>query len=97
MALPTPLTLMGAPGSPYTRKMVAVLRYRHIPYRLLLSNSPQLAALPQAKVPLLPTFYLPGPDGEVTAATDSTPDPAFRGRVRGAQRHARRSRPRLPQ
>lgn len=73
MALPTPLTLMGAPGSPYTRKMVAVLRYRHIPYRLLLSNSPQLASLPQAKVPLLPTFYLPGPDGEITAATDSTP------------------------
>lgn len=73
MTLPTPLTLMGAPGSPYTRKMVAVLRYRHIPYRLLLSNSPQLANLPQAKVPLLPTFYLPGPDGEIVAATDSTP------------------------
>jgi len=73
MTLPTPLTLMGAPGSPYTRKMLAVLRYRHIPYRLLLSNSPQLANLPQAKVPLLPTFYLPGPDGEVVAATDSTP------------------------
>ena len=73
MALPTPLTLMGAPGSPYTRKMLAVMRYRHIPYRLLLSNSPQLASLPQAKVPLLPTFYLPGPDGDVVAATDSTP------------------------
>ncbi len=73
MTNPAPLTLMGAPGSPYTRKMLAVLRYRHIPYRLLLSNSPQLAKLPQAKVPLLPTFYLPGPDGEVVAATDSTP------------------------
>ncbi|OXE37079.1 MAG: glutathione S-transferase [Phenylobacterium zucineum] len=85
MSLPTSLMLMGAPGSPYTRKMLAVLRYRHIPYRLLLSNSPQLTTLPQAKVPLLPTFYLPGPDGEIAAVTDSTPlirrfEAAFTGR-----------------
>ena len=26
--------LMGAPGSPYTRKMLGLMRYRHIPYRL---------------------------------------------------------------
>ncbi len=28
------LELMGAPGSPYTRKMLAVMRFRNIPYRL---------------------------------------------------------------
>ena len=30
----TVVELMGAPGSPYTRKMLALMRYRHIPYRI---------------------------------------------------------------
>ena len=66
------LLLSGAPGSPYTRKMVALLRYRRIGYRLLLSTT-GAPALPAAKPPLLPTFYLPGPDGALQAVTDSTP------------------------
>ena len=66
------LTLMGAPGSPYTRKMLAVLRYRRIPYRLLI-GSHGTEGLPQARPSLLPTFYLPGADGALEAVTDSTP------------------------
>ena len=70
------LTLMGAPGSPYTRKMLAVLRYRQLPYRLLVGSNASgtgIAGLPVSKVPLLPTFYLPGADGALEAVTDSTP------------------------
>ncbi len=85
MSLPTPLLLRGVPGSPYTRKMVALLRYRHIPYRLLIGNATDGTDLPKPKVPLLPTFYLPDATGTLQAVTDSTPlirrfEEAFAGR-----------------
>jgi glutathione S-transferase len=73
MALQLPVALMGAPGSPYTRKMLAVLRYRRIPYRFLLPTNPALVGLPEPRVRLLPTFYLPNDAGELEAVTDSTP------------------------
>jgi len=68
-----PVALSGAPGSPYTRKMLAVLRYRRIPYRFLMSGSAAQAAMPRPKVQLLPTFYLPDETGTLQAVTDSTP------------------------
>lgn len=85
MTLPTPLNMMGAPGSPYSRKMRALLRYRRIPHVFMLYGSREVAALPKAKVPLLPTFYLPNAAGDVVAVTDSTPlirrfEGAFEGR-----------------
>jgi glutathione S-transferase len=67
------IALTGAPGSPYTRKMLAVLRYRRIPYRFLPPASPTLHDLPRPKVQLLPTFFLPGPSGELEAVVDSSP------------------------
>jgi len=73
MSLSTPLRLKGAPGSPYTRKMLAYLRYRHIPYELLIDGQPGTENLPEPKVRLLPTFYLPNEAGEVEAVVDSTP------------------------
>lgn len=67
------IRLKGAPGSPYTRKMIAYLRYRHIPYRFLIGNQATHAGLPKPKVELLPTFYLPNAKGEIEAVVDSTP------------------------
>jgi len=80
-----PLTLAGAPPSPYTRKMLSVLRYRHIPYRVIWKNPREITDLPQPKVGLLPTFYLKNDDGETEAVVDSTPlitrfDDAYDGR-----------------
>ncbi|MBW2291250.1 MAG: glutathione S-transferase [Deltaproteobacteria bacterium] len=69
----TPLKLMGVAGSPYTRKMRAVLRFRGIPYRMIRQGSPEAQALPQPRVRLLPTFYLPDEKGVEVALTDSTP------------------------
>lgn len=85
MTLVTPLQMMGAPGSPYTRKMRAAMRYRRIDFVFIQQNSPDAAKLPAPKVPLLPTFYLPNEAGEIVPTTDSTPlirrfEDAFEGR-----------------
>jgi glutathione S-transferase len=70
----TPLKLLGAPGSPYTRKMLALLRYRRIPHAILWGghqNPP--ADYPSPKVKLLPTFYFPDGAGGLAPTVDSTP------------------------
>lgn len=69
----TPLNFLGVAGSPYTRKMRSVLRFRGIPYRIVRQNSEEFKTLPQPKVRLLPTFYLPDENGDIQAVTDSTP------------------------
>jgi glutathione S-transferase len=61
------------PGSPYSRKLLAVLRYRRIPHRWITRGSPESAALPKPRVELLPQLILPGPDGAPEARTDTTP------------------------
>jgi glutathione S-transferase len=68
------LELSGAAGSPYTRKMIGVLRYRHIPYSVYWGNGNIPDGYPEPKVRLLPTFFFrDGEDGERVAVTDSTP------------------------
>jgi len=64
------LPVRGSPGSPYTRKMLAVLRFRRIPYRYLQADS---GDLPKPKVGLIPVFYFPDSSGELVAEVDSTP------------------------
>ena len=75
-----PLELMGVPGSPYTRKMLALLRYRRIRFHLLPGsrhridqNENRYATRPAPKVPLLPTFYALDENGVEQAVCDSTP------------------------
>ena len=67
------LVIKGVPGSPYTRKMLSLLRFRHIPYRYVQRGNDPLAGLPEPKVSLLPVVYLTDQEGECEALVDSTP------------------------
>lgn len=68
------LEFLGAPGSPYTRKLVAALRYRRIGHAVLWGRGAIPAGYPEPKVSLLPTVYFPdGEDGALVPVTDSTP------------------------
>src|SRR2546425_1058407 len=68
-----PLRIVGAPGSPYSRKLRAVLRYRRIPYAWIQRGAPESRGLPEPRVALLPQLILPGADGALEARVDSTP------------------------
>ena len=69
------LELTGAPGSPYTRKMLSVLRYRRLPYSVYWGTGNVPEGYPAPKVRLLPTFFFPdGDNGELVPVTDSTPN-----------------------
>jgi glutathione S-transferase len=64
------LRIVGAPGSPYTRKLRAVLRYRRIPHAFVVRGSRESRDLPRPRVELLPQLVFPGSN---EALTDSTP------------------------
>lgn len=68
-----PLRLVGAQGSPYSRKLRAVLRYRRIPHVWINQGSPESRGLPPPRVQLLPQLIVPGAEGLLEAQTDSTP------------------------
>ena len=66
-------TIVGAVGSPYTRKLRAVFRYRRLPHAFVQQGSPESAGLPRPKVMLMPQLVAPDADGQLVARTDTTP------------------------
>ena len=67
------LKLAGGYGSPYSRKMRAVLRYRRIPFRWILRGSAWDVGIPPVPVALIPVLVFPGENGaQDTAAKPDT-------------------------
>ena len=66
----SPLLLVGAPGSPYSRKMRALLRFRRLPFRWIVRGSTSDRGIPDVPVGLIPVLVLPGENPE--ALIDST-------------------------
>ncbi|MCX2975380.1 glutathione S-transferase family protein [Halieaceae bacterium IMCC8485] len=70
------IRILGDTGSPYTKKMLAVMRYRQIPYSLIWGTpGPVLdeMGLARPKPLLLPVMVMPQFDGSDVARYDSTP------------------------
>ncbi|MEO0495511.1 MAG: glutathione S-transferase N-terminal domain-containing protein [Actinomycetota bacterium] len=68
-----PIVLAGGYGSPYSLKMRAVLRYRHIPFRWILRGS-KWDNIPDPPVRIIPVIVYPNDDGSHREATvDSSP------------------------
>ena len=72
MRMTRPLLITGAIGSPYTRKMKALLLYRRIPYQFIEFNAAKNRNLPKTPLPLLPGIYIPEGDDAYRASSDST-------------------------
>jgi glutathione S-transferase len=66
------LRIVGIHGSPYSRKLLAALRYRRIPYSWIVTDSPEHEGLPRPRVVLLPQLIV-NEGGSEVAITDSTP------------------------
>ena len=71
------IKVFGAPASPYTHKMISILRYRHIAYEVFMGDAPgrlnRLDGIEPPKPILLPTLLLKDDNGELKATTDTTP------------------------
>ena len=71
------IKVFGAPASPYTQKIISILRYRHIPYEVFWGDVPgKLSRLGDIELPkpiLLPTLLLKDENGKLKATIDTTP------------------------
>lgn len=76
MSLSNPIPLIGAVGSPYTRKMLSLLRYRRIPHTMIWGDPSTVLdsmGISKPKIPFLPTFIFEDDKGDKEAVCDSTP------------------------
>src|SRR5215469_309115 len=68
-----PLKLIGGYGSPYSRKMRAVLRFRRIPFTWITRGAKEDVGIPAVPVALIPVLVFPGQQGKPDEAMiDST-------------------------
>ena len=70
------IQLIGVVGSPYTRKMLSLLRYRRIPHKMIWGQPESVLPTLGLEMPrpvLLPVFVLPDTNGDLKAVTDSSP------------------------
>ncbi len=66
-----PVKLVGVAGSPYSRKMRALLRFRRVPFEWIVQTMGPPEDLPKPPLPLIPTLHLPT-DAGYEATSDST-------------------------
>lgn len=70
------IKFIGAPGSPYSQKMLSLMRYRHIPYEVIWDmpeNALNKLGIPKPKPVLLPVFLFDEGGELPVARCDSTP------------------------
>lgn len=65
--------IVGANGSPYSRKLRAVLRYRRIPHVWVHQGTPEAEGLPEPRVALLPRLVVRDASGALDVMIDSSP------------------------
>jgi glutathione S-transferase len=82
-----PLKILGAPGSPYSRKLRSALRFRRIAHVWVQRGSKDEGDVPEPPLPLIPVLVFPNDDGVYAeSAVDTTPllrrlEEQFQGRT----------------